>query len=57
MTRRFDVPLDQLEATAHVADNDQVQEQVSSDRPGPLVTGPQMHPFGDGATGADGDGD
>jgi hypothetical protein len=57
MARRFQVPLDALEAEAHVPDSEQVQEQASGNRPEPLVAGPQVHPYGDGATGPDGDGD
>jgi hypothetical protein len=57
MTRRFDVPIDELEADARVAVPEQVQAQAASGRPEPLVSGPHVHPYGDGATGADGDSD
>lgn len=57
MIRRYAVPLDQLEAGARVADTEQVELQAEPRLHAPLVEGPAVHPFGDGATGADGDGD
>jgi hypothetical protein len=57
MSRRFDVPLGDLEAAAHVPAPDQVEEQQVSRPAEPLRAGPHLPPYGDGATGADGDGD
>jgi hypothetical protein len=58
MTRRFAVPLDQLEAQSRVAAADQQEVQTVPRLDEPLVAGPHVHPYGDGATGADdGDGD
>lgn len=51
MTRRYAVPLEQLEAGARVADAEQVELQAEPRLHAPLVDGPQVHPFGDSATG------
>lgn len=57
MTRRFALPLEQLEAQSRVAGAEQVELQAEPRLHAPLVEKPQVHPYGDGATGADGDGD
>ena len=57
MTGRFDVSLDELEAQSRVAATAQVETQTEPRLHAPLVDGPHLHPFGDGAIGADGDGD
>lgn len=57
MTRRFAVPLEQLEAGSRVTGAEQVELQAEPRLHAPLVDGPQVHPYGDGATGTDGDGD
>jgi hypothetical protein len=57
MSNRYAVPLEQLETRAHVSVGEQVQEQPEPRLHAPLVAGPHLHPYGDGATGADGDGD
>jgi hypothetical protein len=57
VTSRYAVPLEQLEAQTHVSGAEQVQEQPEPRLHAPLVAGPHLHPYGDGATGADGDGD
>jgi hypothetical protein len=57
MTSRFAVPIEQLEAQARVADAEQVELQAQPRLDAPLLDGPSVHPFGDGATGPDGDGD
>lgn len=57
MTGRYDVPLEQLEEQSRVAATAQVSLQAEPRLHAPLVEGPAVHPFGDGATGADGDGD
>jgi hypothetical protein len=57
MTGRFDVPIEQLEEQARVAAAAQVQVQAEPRLHEPLVSGPQLPPYGDGATGADGDGE
>lgn len=53
--RRFAVPLTELEGDAHVSTSEQVTEQPEPRLHEPLVAGPRLHPFGDGATGGDGD--
>ena len=57
MTGRYDVPLEQLEEQSRVAATAQVEVQSEPRLHEPLVAGPHLHPLGDGATGADGDGD
>ena len=57
MTGRYDVPLEQLEGQSRVAATAQVPTQAEPRLPEPLTAGPHLHPFGDGASGADGDGD
>lgn len=57
MTGRYDVPLEQLEEQSRVAATAQVSLQAEPRLHAPLMEGPAVHPFGDGATGADGDGD
>ena len=57
MTRRYAVPLEQLEGSARVADVEQGELQAEPRLHAPLLDGPHVHPFGDGATGAGGDGD
>ena len=54
---RFAVPVDDL-ATARVDVSEQVQEQAEPRSPeSSQWAGPLPHPFGDGATGADADGE
>jgi len=53
---RYDVPLTELEAQARVEAEDRAESQASTRPHEPLVV-PLVHPFGDGATGSDGDGD
>ncbi len=55
MTRRYAVPVEQLEASARVA----VEEQVESQTPTVPVAPPPVgvHPYGDGMADVDGDGD
>lgn len=55
MDPRYDVPLDDLEAQAHVAGAEQVTAPAEARLRAPLLDGPQVHPFGDGAAGGDGD--
>jgi hypothetical protein len=57
MTSRFSVPIEQLEEQSRVAVTAQVEAQAEPRLAEPLVAGPALHPYGDGATGADGDGD
>jgi hypothetical protein len=57
MTSRYAVPVEQLEAQSRVAGAEQVELQAEPRLHAPLVDGPHVHPFGDGATGPDGDGD
>lgn len=57
MSPRYDVPLEQLEEQSRVAAVAQVEVQAEPRLHEPLTAGPHLHPFGDGATGADGDGD
>jgi hypothetical protein len=57
MTRRFTVPIEQLEAQARVEVVDQHQVQAVPHLDEPLTAGPHVHPYGDGATGTDADGD
>lgn len=57
MTRRFAVPIEQLEAQSRVEAADQHEGQPEPRRDEPLIAGPHLHPYGDGATGPDGDGD
>lgn len=57
MTSRYAVPVEQLEDTARVACAEQGQLQAEPRQQAPLIEGPAVHPFGDGATGPDGDGD
>lgn len=56
-TSRFAVPIADLERAAQVSTSEQVTEQAAPRLPEPLVAGPQLHPYGDGATNADADGD
>jgi hypothetical protein len=56
MTRRFQIPIDELEGQSRVTDAQQVQTQAESRLTEPFP-GPGVHPYGDGATGPDGDGD
>jgi len=57
MTSRYAVPLEQLEEQSRVAAAAQVTEQAAPRPAQPPAAGPHLHPFGDGASGADGDGD
>lgn len=57
MTGHYDVPLEQLEEQSRVAATAQVQLQAEPRLAESLVAGPHLHPFGDGASGADGDGE
>ena len=57
MTGRYDVPLEQLAEQSRVAATAQVTVQAEPRLHEPLVAGPHLHPHGDGATGADGDGE
>lgn len=57
MTSRYEVSLEQLEEQSRIAATAQVQMQAEPRLHEPLVAGPQLHPYGDGATGADGDGE
>lgn len=57
MTSRFSMPIEQLEEQSRVAATAQVEAQAEPRLAEPLVAGPALHPYGDGATGADGDGD
>lgn len=57
MSPRYDVPMEQLEEQSRVAAVAQVEVQAEPRLHEPLTSGPHLHPLGDGATGADGDGD
>lgn len=55
MTRRYAVTLEQLEDSSRVADVEQVELLTEPHLHAPLLDGPPVHPFGDGAAAGDSD--
>ncbi len=55
MKNRFAVPLQELERQTRPAQDTLIEIQAEIRLCAPMQAGPQMHPFGDGATGDDGD--